>query len=284
MDDVATVDVTFSIAASAPPSESDKLAIKDLIATELLLPSTGIKNFEVKARSQRRLDERVHQESASQKLLRTYIKAAGFSSDELRAFIAANPSAEEISDLIPESRVDLFLKVSRCSTLCVHNTPLHESHVEAHARLGLIFEEGLLGQPRDLERSMEHYYYAAANGHTKTQFNLGMFIIDGKYGTQNLTMARSWLREAALGGIPDALNNYGYLLLNGIGGPVDTAGGIANIKAGAEAGSKIGQLALSNMYSVGICENSKCYIEQDLEISTLWNHRYLQNDAKDGPR
>ena len=81
------------------------------------------------------------------------------------------------------------------------------------------------GVPQDVARALKLYEAAAAQGHAKAQFNLGVIYRQGKgqSSEQNLERAIELYRSAAESGFVSAQFNLGVLYAQGIGVPQDYA-------------------------------------------------------------
>lgn len=83
---------------------------------------------------------------------------------------------------------------------------------------------------------------AAADGDTGAQYNLGRIYYTGfNDAPRDDVRARGYFREAAEAGHAASQANYGYFLMNGVGGPPDAAEGRRWVQAAAEAGNSFGQ-------------------------------------------
>ena len=77
----------------------------------------------------------------------------------------------------------------------------------------------------------------AAAGNTQSAFDLARVLWTGYGGVaRNDAAARRWFGVAGNGGNRDAQAQYGYMLYNGVGGPVDKTGGLAHLAKAAAAG------------------------------------------------
>jgi len=76
---------------------------------------------------------------------------------------------------------------------------------------------------------------AAEGGNTYAMMNYGLKLAEGRSCVRDLNLARRWLREAADSGEPEALFNYGVLLMS-TGVAADTDDALRVLKAAADKG------------------------------------------------
>lgn len=92
----------------------------------------------------------------------------------------------------------------------------------------------------------------ANQGYAPAQYTLGTIYA----GKDNLievdkTEARAWIKRAAEGGVPDAMNQYGYMFYNGEGGTQDRPTAALWFRKAAERGVVDGQFNLAQLYQTG---------------------------------
>ena len=82
-------------------------------------------------------------------------------------------------------------------------------NAEAQFNLGVCYENGKKGVPRDLEQAVYWWREAAAKGHAEAQFNLGNCYSKGLGVPENPEQAAFWWREAAEQGYAPAQYHLG---------------------------------------------------------------------------
>jgi len=92
----------------------------------------------------------------------------------------------------------------------------------------------------------------ANQGYAPAQYKLGtLYKGDGALVTADKTEARAWMKRAAEGGVPDAMNEYGYMFYNGEGGAQDRPTAALWFRKAAERGVVDGQYNLALLYQSG---------------------------------
>jgi TPR repeat protein len=105
-------------------------------------------------------------------------------------------------------------------------------------------------------KAAELYSQAAAQGHAKSQYNLGLMYYDGEGVPQNFKKAAELYSQAAAQGIANAQYNLGMMYLNGKGVPQDVARGMALLEQAAAQGDEDAQTQLA-----AIASNTKAVLE-----------------------
>ena len=88
----------------------------------------------------------------------------------------------------------------------------------------------------DILKSAELMRRAADQGHDEAAAYFGFFLHLGRGVPQDLVAARAYYSQASAAGIPIAMYDLGFMLLHGLGGPIDHERGRGLIQAAAEAG------------------------------------------------
>ena len=101
-------------------------------------------------------------------------------------------------------------------------------------------------------KSVDLMKMVANQGYAPAQYTLGMVYA----GKPNLVPvdkaeARTWIKRAAEGGVPDAMNAYGYMFYNGDGGGQDRPTAALWFRKAAERGVVDAQYNLSQLYQSG---------------------------------
>ena len=101
-------------------------------------------------------------------------------------------------------------------------------------------------------KSVDLMKVVANQGYAPAQYMLGT-IYAGKDNLieVNKTEARAWIKRAAEGGVPDAMNQYGYMFYNGEGGAQDRPMAALWFRKAAERGVVDGQFNLAQLYQTG---------------------------------
>ncbi len=106
-------------------------------------------------------------------------------------------------------------------------------------------------QARD-PKSVELMKVVANQGYAPAQYKLGtLYKGDGSLVTADKTEARTWMKRAAEGGVPEAMNEYGYMFYNGEGGAQDRSTAALWFRKAAERGVVDGQYNLAQLYQSG---------------------------------
>jgi localization factor PodJL len=106
-------------------------------------------------------------------------------------------------------------------------------------------------QARD-PKSVELMRMVANQGYAPAQYKLGtLYKGDGSLVAVDKTEARAWMKRAAEGGVPDAMNEYGYMFYNGEGGAQDRPAAAQWFRKAAERGVVDGQYNLAQLYQSG---------------------------------
>ena len=94
----------------------------------------------------------------------------------------------------------------------------------------------------------------AEAGDTEAMYRLGGWY---QFGVNGLAIdeaqARAWYERSAAARDPKGLAEFGFYLLNGIGGPQDNALGLVNVTEAAHLGSDLGALLLGESFFNGMC-------------------------------
>ncbi|MBV8393440.1 MAG: SEL1-like repeat protein, partial [Alphaproteobacteria bacterium] len=75
---------------------------------------------------------------------------------------------------------------------------------EGALQLGVVYAQGLVGQPRDDARAAELFEKAATAGNRRAALNLGILYFRGQGVPRDLVQARAWLEKASAGNNPYA--------------------------------------------------------------------------------
>ncbi|MFT4074615.1 MAG: hypothetical protein QM647_03720 [Asticcacaulis sp.] len=101
-------------------------------------------------------------------------------------------------------------------------------------------------------KAVEAMKVVANQGYAQAQFTLGtLYAGEGNLVPVDKTEARAWIRRAAEGGVPAAMNQYGYMFYNGDGGTQDRPTAALWFRKAAERGVVDGQYNLALLYQSG---------------------------------
>ncbi|EIJ34419.1 SEL1-like repeat protein [Thiothrix nivea] len=130
--------------------------------------------------------------------------------------------------------------------------------------MGMILRQGYLddGYVADNEQTLAWFDKAAAQGHAKAQYNMGMFQYGASYLQRDIGVARQWFGKAAVGGSAAAQDMLNWFAA------------AEQIQQDAQAGKAAAQSQLGFMYLQGR------YVEQDHAQALAWFHKAAaQGDA-----
>ena len=94
------------------------------------------------------------------------------------------------------------------------------------------------GAPQDATKAAKWFHKAAVQGHTASQFNLGVMYKNGRGVPENHAEAAKWLRNAAEQGHADAQLGLGIMYATGEGVPEDDVQAYAWLNIAAAQGIK----------------------------------------------
>jgi TPR repeat protein len=119
--------------------------------------------------------------------------------------------------------------------------------------LGIAFEEGRSGLPKDDTQAVAWYRKAAEAGDARGMANLGRMYADSKGGLpRDDAQALAWYRKAADAGDGPAMTFLGFMYLSGGGGlPKDDVQAVAWYRKAADAGDGLGMNSLGIMFANG---------------------------------
>ena len=91
-----------------------------------------------------------------------------------------------------------------------------EGHSDSQYNIGLMYEHGI-GVDKDEKEALGWYRKSAVQGNALAQFNLGVLYENGRGAAVDFTQANEWYRKASVQGDPLAIGNLGMLYLRGQG-------------------------------------------------------------------
>jgi len=101
-------------------------------------------------------------------------------------------------------------------------------------------------------KSVDLMKMVANQGYAPAQYKLGtLYKGEGALVPADKAEARVWIKRAAEGGVPDAMNEYGYMFYNGEGGAQDRSTAALWFRKAAERGVVDGQYNLAQLYQSG---------------------------------
>lgn len=116
----------------------------------------------------------------------------------------------------------------------------------AQFNLGRIYYTGFNDAPRNDAKARDYFRQAAASGHAPSQANYGYFLMEGIGGPANPTEGRRWLRTAADAGSSFGQAQYGMSLVT-----TDAAQAARYLIPAADAGEVAAQGMMGTFYAIG---------------------------------
>jgi hypothetical protein len=101
-----------------------------------------------------------------------------------------------------------------------------EGHSDSQFNVGLMFEQGI-GVEKDEKEAIVWYGKAAEQGNMLAQYNLAVLYENGRGTVVDFAQANEWYRKASAQGDPLAIGNLGMLYLRGQGVKENTIAGLA---------------------------------------------------------
>ena len=101
-----------------------------------------------------------------------------------------------------------------------------EGHSDSQFNLGLMYENGI-GVSKDEKKAVAWYLKAAQRGNSNAQYNLAVLYENGRGSDVDFAQAYQWYRRAAVQGDGLAVGNLGMLYLRGQGVKEDKVAGLA---------------------------------------------------------
>jgi len=101
-----------------------------------------------------------------------------------------------------------------------------EGHSDSQFNLGLMYEQGI-GVEKDQKEAVIWYLKAAQQGNSNAQYNLAVLYENGRGCDVNFQEAHKWYREAVMQGDGLAVGNLGMLYLRAQGVKEDKIAGLA---------------------------------------------------------
>lgn len=178
---------------------------------------------------------------------------------------------------------------------------------EAALQLGVVYAQGLAGQPRDEARAADLFEKAANAGNRRAALNLGILYFNGKGRPRDLIQARAWLEKGAAGNNPYALYalarametsegqaavdpvraadlyrraaeqghplaalRYGLALVEGYGVKRDPVAAQRWLLAAKDAGIPEAALAIADMVSRSPATRDKAANEKNMQLAVAW--------------
>jgi TPR repeat protein len=101
-----------------------------------------------------------------------------------------------------------------------------EGHSDSQFNVGLMFERGI-GVGQDEKEAIVWYEKSAVQGNALAQYNLAVLYEHGRGTAVDFAQANEWYRKASAQGDPLAIGNLGMLYLRGQGVEENTIAGLA---------------------------------------------------------
>jgi hypothetical protein len=132
--------------------------------------------------------------------------------------------------------------------------PQAKSTIEALVKSGAVSDDKAKAWKAKLEneKKVKKWREAAEGGDADAMFQLARSYAWGECGLPtDMKQAREWLKRGAELGNVECMGNYGYYLLEGLGGDMVTALGIFYISRAAERGCCLSYLQLGKGFAKG---------------------------------
>lgn len=150
-------------------------------------------------------------------------------------------------------------------------------HPRAQYDLGLAYQLGQHGLPRDMRQAHNWFYRAARSGEPAAQYALSMLYRKGALGQPDLGKAMHWQHEAAKRGHSEAQYQLGLAHLNGHGGAnMDASRGKFWLQQAAKRGHRSAQLALNRQQQAPRAVQP--------QLASIHNQRPMMPPAQPQPR
>jgi TPR repeat protein len=123
-----------------------------------------------------------------------------------------------------------------------------EGHSDSQFNVGLMYERGI-GVGQDEKEAIVWYRKSAEQGNALAQFNLAVLYEHGRGTAVDFAQANEWYRKASAQGDPLAIGNLGMLYLRGQGVKENTIAGLALLLVSATMDSSPQNHAKQNIAS-----------------------------------
>jgi len=150
-----------------------------------------------------------------------------------------------------EEGVNAYLKKNYALALAEWRPLAEQGHSASQFGMGLAYENGR-GVASDPTQAAIWYRKAAVQGLADAQFNLGNVYLNGRGVDKDLTEAVRWFRRAAEQGMPHAQVNLGYSYETGTGVATDPERAVRWYRAAAEQNFPRAQFYLGLAYERGL--------------------------------
>ncbi|MCR9221238.1 MAG: sel1 repeat family protein [Alphaproteobacteria bacterium] len=118
--------------------------------------------------------------------------------------------------------------------------------------LGLMHEQGLVGDAPAPAAARRWFAAAADGGYPPAQYKLALYAEQGTGGPRDAALAVAMYGRAAAAGMAEAQYNLALMLNQGRGAPRDRAGAIRWFEQAALAGLTAAQMALAELHAGGV--------------------------------
>ncbi|MDR3424661.1 MAG: phospholipase D-like domain-containing protein [Alphaproteobacteria bacterium] len=126
-----------------------------------------------------------------------------------------------------------------------------QGNPKGEAMLGMAYQDGDFGLPKNAAVSMNWYRKAADQREPLSEWRVGVSYLNGEMGEKDETKAAKLIRDAAEQGFAQGEAVYGSLCAEGIGVPKDIAEAIRWYQKAVEQGDARGQILLGLAYING---------------------------------
>lgn len=117
--------------------------------------------------------------------------------------------------------------------------------------LGVVYENGFLGQNEDIERAINWYKKSANNGSGIAENNIGNLYYRGQGLEKNDELAYKFYKKSMEKNTPEAINSIGLMYFNGSFVTADKKQACDYFKKSADLGYYLGESNVANCYLNG---------------------------------
>ena len=139
----------------------------------------------------------------------------------------------------------------RADALRMWRTHAEQGDAEAQFTLGVLYNRGDGGLPKDMIEAVHWYRKAAEQGHVVAQYNMGILCATGTGLAKDVGAAIDWWRMAAMQGHAEAQFNLGLFYAEGTGVSKNSSEAVKWWSMAAGQGQAAAQFNLGLMYMKG---------------------------------
>ena len=203
-------------------------------------------------------------------LVECYVHGIGVSVDYAIAKQWCEKATEQGYDVAQYFMAEYFVGNDKDKYLW-YEKAAKQGYAAAENVVGLYYEKGVGGIPKNLTEAVKWYRKAAAQGHSVAQCNLANCLFDGHDGVENKKEAVQWFRKAAEQGHPEAQCSLAFCLHNGHGCMVDEKEAYKWYRKSAEQGYANAELYVAYFLDKGIAG------EEDQSEAVEWYRKAAEH-------